>query len=146
MKHIKLYEEFEENTLNDILDKISEKGLLSLTSNEMYYLKSGGKPLNDVDISFKEFKTFFQPLPNDYAKRDNASQQDINKFFMDYVLIDSVEEFRKMELVNPYKVWTLLNSHGTTMNLVNGLYHYDRLGYVLCSIPWKEGDDYTIKL
>ena len=146
MRYLQTFESFNENTINEILDKISEKGIESLTSAEMDYLKSGGKELNNNDISFKEFKQFFQPIINDYGVQQKVDKKEAYKYFFDYVMFDSISDYKRVEHINPYNVWTILNGTGSKMHLTNGLYRFDRLGYVICDVKWKQGDDYFINL
>jgi hypothetical protein len=75
MKHLKLYEEYSEEELNRILDKISQKGSDSINADEYGYLSNYGSDKSD-DYRLED-ETSGNKLSYDLQKEfDNTSIKD----------------------------------------------------------------------
>jgi hypothetical protein len=140
MKYLKHFESYNNDTINSILDKINKSGLSSLTNTEMNYLKVGDDSISDdIDMSFDEWKLFYKPI----------SIKDFNPeiYWWDACVIQNDESnFEKVMFSSPYKVWTMLNGSGSKIEMVNGFYRFDNLGYVITEIEWKQGQSFNISV
>lgn len=127
MKHIKLYETI---VIDEILDKISDTGMDSLSDYEKDYLKSfKNKNEDEIDIEFREKKDEYIEPQNDPAiyDYDNYSDDDLLNDETDEEMLEdfwnSLPEEEFDEFIDRYNIpqeagqtkWALLNGQIKTI-------------------------------
>lgn len=146
LKHLQLYEQYNQSKIDEILDRVSQNGIKTLTTKEMQILKTNSdNPVNEVDISFKEFKNSFIPI---YYSNPNLpfNEEDAKLYFWDYYVFDDYTTNSYLANATPYCIWTIINGEGKDLYITNGFYRIDTLGYVVTKNSWVCGNDYWIKI
>ena len=121
-------------------EKFSSKNQLHLTIDS----KIKGIPIKNIDISEFTFEDivslsrirtlepeefeFFKPIQPNEDTFHFESLQEVEDYFSENNLDYGEERYRY--------IWTMVDGDNNTVVLINGSHSVNRIGYVVCQIPW----------
>lgn len=50
------------------------------------------------------------------------------------------------DAINPYKVWTMVDTDNGGQALLNGFHIVNKIGYAITAVLWKDGEDITVTI
>ena len=129
-----------EKLSDDSPEEFSEKNKFHLTVDA----KIKGIPVPNIDISSMSFEDimslsqirtlepeefeFFKPIQPNENTFHFESLQEVEDYFSENNLDYGEERYRY--------IWTMVDGDNDTVVLINGFHFVNRLGYVVCQIPW----------
>ena len=129
-----------EKLSDDSPEEFSEKNKFHLTIDA----KIKGIPVPDIDVSNMSFEDimslsqlrplepeefeFFKPIQPNEDTFHFESLKEVEDYFSENNLDYGEERYRY--------IWTMVDGDNDTVVLINGFHFVNRLGYVVCQIPW----------
>lgn len=129
-----------EKLVDESPEEFSEKNKFHLTIDA----KIKGIPVPGIDMSNMSFEDimslsqirtlepeefeFFKPIQPNEDTFHFESLQEVEDFFSENNLDYGEERYRC--------IWTMVDGDNDTVVLINGFHFVNRLGYVVCQIPW----------
>lgn len=104
------------------------------------------KRCEHLDIDFEGFVKRFKPIKNKIVKGAPIDGYMFDTYGSEKDYVERYADKHRINHKNGYHIWTIVDGDGRDLFILNGWYFVNKLGYIITSKAWKEGDEYEVKV